>query len=73
MPPRGGPDAVDVVGFSEYRDGKLQQQWRVGQQGRGDVEAVTQPKQTSGLRQLLLSAFMPVGWPDSVTPDYTGK
>jgi len=53
----------------EYKDGQLQAQWRMD---GASTAPVSNPKQVSGLRQLLLSAFMPVGWPEAVTPDYTG-
>lgn len=43
--------------ISEYRNGQLHAQ--LGQR-------------PSGLKQMLLSAFMPEGWPDAVTPDYSG-
>lgn len=43
--------------ITEYRNGQLHAQ--LGQR-------------PSGLKQMLLSAFMPEGWPDAVTPDYSG-
>jgi hypothetical protein len=53
----------------EFRDGQLQAQWRADGQAAQPMSNLQRP---SGLKQLLLSAFMPEGWPDAVTPDYTG-
>lgn len=53
----------------EFRDGQLQAQWHLDRQA---VQPVSRSQRPSGLKQLLLSAFMPEGWPDAVTPDYTG-
>lgn len=30
------------------------------------------PFHAAGLRQLLVGAFMPIGWPNSISPDYAG-
>jgi hypothetical protein len=53
----------------EFKDGKLHAQWQLDSQTPQEVSTSHPP---SGLKQLLLSAFMPEGWPDAVTPDYTG-
>jgi hypothetical protein len=53
----------------EFKDGQLHAQWQLDSQTPQQVSTSQRP---SGLKQLLLSAFMPEGWPDAVTPDYTG-
>eukprot|EP00882_Tetradesmus_deserticola_P028684 GHRQ01031957.1.p1 GENE.GHRQ01031957.1~~GHRQ01031957.1.p1 ORF type:complete len:210 (+),score=71.73 GHRQ01031957.1:25-654(+) len=55
----------------EHRAGKQQQQWKVVS---GELVSLSAPEtqQASGIRQLFASAFLPAGYPDSVTPDYTG-
>jgi hypothetical protein len=53
----------------EFKAGQLHAQWRPGSQA---VELVAASQRPSGVKQLLLSAFMPEGWPGTVTPDYTG-
>jgi hypothetical protein len=57
--------------ITEHRAGKQQQQWKVVS---GELVCVSAPanQQASGIRQLFASAFLPVGYPDSVTPDYRG-
>ena len=62
--------AAPVVSVAEFKDGQLQGQWRLG--GQAVPPASNAHPRPSGLRQLLLSAFMPEGWPDAVSPDYTG-
>lgn len=62
-------EAKPAASVTEYRDGHLHSQWRLGDSQ--SVESVSTSKRTSGLQQLLLSAFMPVGWPDAQPPDYT--
>ena len=64
-----GKVSKDDQAVLEYRDGQLQEQWRLDGQA---MEPLSSVKHTSGFKQLLLSAFMPVGWPEAVTPDYTG-
>ncbi|WIA28880.1 hypothetical protein OEZ86_011404 [Tetradesmus obliquus] len=57
--------------ITEHKAGKQQQQWKVVS---GELVSTSAPanQQASGIRQLFVSAFLPVGYPDSVTPDYTG-
>jgi hypothetical protein len=57
--------------ITEHRAGKQQQQWNVVS---GELVSLSAPaaRQASGNSQLFASAFLPVGYPDSVTPDYTG-
>jgi hypothetical protein len=56
--------------ITEHRAGK-QQQWKVVS---GELVSLSAPAagQASGAHHLFASAFLPVGYPDSVTPDYTG-
>lgn len=60
------PTPASVV---EFKDGTVQAQYRLDGQ---PIQSVSPSNRPSGLRQLLLSAFMPEGWPNAVTPDYTG-
>jgi hypothetical protein len=57
--------------ITEHRAGKQQQQWKVVS---GELVSLSAPaaRQASGIKQLFASAFLPVGYPDSVTPDYKG-
>lgn len=61
------PTPASVV---EFKDGTVQAQYRLDGQ---PIQSVSPSNRPSGLRQLLLSAFMPEGWPNAVTPDYTGR
>jgi hypothetical protein len=57
--------------ITEHRAGKQQQQWKVVSGELVSLSASSN-QQASGIRQLFASAFLPVGYPESVTPDYTG-
>lgn len=61
----------------EKQYGGTQHLWKLTDEG--EVVAANaspgvsrQHKANSGLKQLLASAFLPVGYPHSVTPDYAG-
>lgn len=53
----------------EFRDAQLQTQWHIDSDSIQAARGIQRP---SGIKQLFISAFMPEGWPDAVTPDYTG-
>lgn len=63
---------ASAVMIVEHKAGKRQQQWKLTQ--AGDLISLSAPtnKRAAGFKQLLSSAFLPVGYPESVTPDYTG-
>lgn len=69
------PQRLPII---EHQQGTKQQQWKFADDGRL-ISVTASPgskrpnKASVGLRQLLASAFLPVGYPSSVTADYKGR